>query len=69
MYKVIFKKKKQAGNFAKGVMPPFPHAVAVLPPLPTNIHNHSQQRHEQIHQLFNEQYRYNQPRSPEGESV
>lgn len=63
-----------AGSVIRGGAPPFPHAVAVLPPLPANQnHNHNHHHHHHHHQQHyhdhHHQHYHHQPPTPQGESV
>ncbi|XP_033230689.1 rap guanine nucleotide exchange factor 2-like isoform X12 [Belonocnema kinseyi] len=46
----------QAGSVLRGgISPPFPHAVAVLPPLPANQNLNHDHHHPHLHQQYNHQ--------------
>ncbi|XP_024938067.1 rap guanine nucleotide exchange factor 2 isoform X6 [Cephus cinctus] len=58
-----------AGSAMRGGVPPFPHAVAVLPPLPANHHNHHNhhnQNHNYHHQHHHHHHYHHQPQTPQG---
>ncbi|KAL0104370.1 hypothetical protein PUN28_017239 [Cardiocondyla obscurior] len=55
------------GSVIRGGAPPFPHAVAVLPPLPANQnHNHNHHHHHHHHQHYHDHH-HHQPPTPQGE--
>lgn len=58
-----------AGSVIRGGAPPFPHAVAVLPPLPANQnHNHNHHHHHHHHQHYHDHHHHqHQPPTPQGE--
>jgi len=57
-----------AGSIIRGGAPPFPHAVAVLPPLPANQnHNHNHHHHHHHHQHYHDHHHHHQPPIPQGE--
>lgn len=58
-----------AGSVIRGGAPPFPHAVAVLPPLPAN-QNHNHNHHHHSHQHYHDHHHHHhhhQPPTPQGE--
>lgn len=61
-----------AGSVMRGGAPPFPHAVAVLPPLPANHnqnHNHNHHHHHHHHHQHYYDHHHHQPQNPQGESA
>lgn len=60
-----------AGSVIRGGAPPFPHAIAVLPPLPANQnHNHNHHHHHHHHhqqQHYHDHHHHHQPPIPQGE--
>ncbi|EGI68294.1 Rap guanine nucleotide exchange factor 2 [Acromyrmex echinatior] len=58
------------GSVIRGGAPPFPHAVAVLPPLPANQnHNHNHHHHHHHHQHYHDHllhHHHHQPPTPQG---
>lgn len=59
-----------AGSVIRGGAPPFPHAVAVLPPLPANQnHNHNHHHHHHQHYHDHHHHHHHQPPTPQGEFV
>ncbi|XP_023287865.1 rap guanine nucleotide exchange factor 2 isoform X2 [Orussus abietinus] len=55
------------GSVMRGGVPPFPHAVAVLPPLPANHNqNHNHHNHLHHHQHHHHYHHHHQPQPPQG---